>query len=63
MSEHSIRSFLNKKVEAEKIQKILECSNQAPSAGNLKIYVIFMLAARYNERGEKLYTIQGATIA
>lgn len=37
---HSIRAFQEKPVEEEKIRKILEAANRAPSAGNLQAYKI-----------------------
>jgi nitroreductase len=95
---HSVRLYENRAVEKEKIQKILESANLAPSAGNLQGYEIFVLtdkarlgllvgaangqdflgqvpvvlvfcanpsrsSERYKERGEKLYSLQDATIA
>lgn len=40
---HSVRAFLDKEVEDEKIRKILEACNSAPSAGNLQAYEIFVV--------------------
>lgn len=40
---HSIRSFQEKKIEEEKIRKILLAANGAPSAGNLQGYEIFLV--------------------
>ena len=40
---HSTRAFSDKPVEKEKIQKILEAANSAPSAGNLQGYEIFLV--------------------
>ena len=40
---HSIRSYANQPVEPEKIQKILECISQAPSAGNLQGYQVYVV--------------------
>ncbi len=40
---HSIRSYSNQPVEEEKLQKILATANQAPSAGNLQGYEIFVI--------------------
>ena len=40
---HSIREFLRKEVEEDKIQKILETANSAPSAGNLQAFEIFVI--------------------
>lgn len=37
---HSIRAFLAKPIEPEKLQAILEAANGAPSAGNLQAYEI-----------------------
>ena len=40
---HSIRTFSDQPVEAEKLQKILETANLAPSAGNLQAYEIYVV--------------------
>jgi nitroreductase len=40
---HSVREFLPKGVENEKIEKILEAANHAPSAGNNQGYEIVVL--------------------
>jgi nitroreductase len=40
---HSIRTFTNQPVEAEKLQQILETANLAPSAGNLQAYEIYVV--------------------
>jgi nitroreductase len=42
-SRHSIRSFQRQEIEEKKIQNILEAANQAPSAGNLQAYEIFLV--------------------
>ncbi len=39
----STRSFLNKKIEEEKLDKILEAINRAPSARNLQSYKVFVI--------------------
>lgn len=39
----SVRKFQKKQVEDEKIQKILELVNLAPSAGNLQSYKIYII--------------------
>lgn len=94
----SVRAFAARPVEEEKIQRILETANRAPSAGNQQAYEIYVVrskackqalaeaaygqqflveapivlvfcadparsAARYRERGERLYAWQDATIA
>jgi nitroreductase len=41
----SIRSFTAQLVEAEKLEKILEAANAAPSAGNLQAYEIYAVNA------------------
>lgn len=41
-SRSSVRDFLTKSVEREKLQKILEAANRSPSAGNLQAYEIFV---------------------
>lgn len=38
----SIRAFESRPVEQEKVQKILETANAAPSAGNLQAYEIYL---------------------
>ena len=95
---HSIRIFTDQPVEDDKLQKILETANLAPSAGNLQAYEIYVVSdakkrdglscaalaqehiakapvalvfcthpelteGRYTERGNRLYTVQDATIA
>jgi nitroreductase len=95
---HSIRVFTDQPVENEKLHKILETANLAPSAGNLQAYEIYVVTdakkrdglscaalaqeyiakapvvlvfcthpelteGRYTERGNRLYTVQDATIA
>jgi nitroreductase len=42
-SRHSIRSYTSQPVEEDKLQKILSTANQAPSAGNLQGYEIFVV--------------------
>lgn len=94
----SVRAFAVRPVEEEKVQRILETANRAPSAGNQQAYEIYLArsrackqalaeaaygqqflaeapivlifcanparsAARYRERGERLYALQDATIA
>jgi len=39
----SIRAFKKKKIEEEKIQKLLEVASSAPTAGNLQAYQIFLV--------------------
>jgi nitroreductase len=48
----SIRSFKDKPVEKEKLQRILETANLAPSAGNLQAYEIFVIES--NEKKQQL---------
>jgi len=43
---HSIRAFQEKEVEPEKIEKILNAANSAPSAGNLQGYKICVVKDR-----------------
>jgi nitroreductase len=42
---HSIRSYSNRPIESEKIQKILEYTCKAPSAGNLQGFEIFIVTS------------------
>ncbi|MBL7160665.1 MAG: nitroreductase family protein [Candidatus Aenigmarchaeota archaeon] len=51
----SIRKFRQREVEEEKLQKILEACNRAPSAGNLQAYKIFVV--RSQEKRESLATV------
>lgn len=95
---HSMRAFASRPVEEEKLQRILETANRAPSAGNRQAYAIYVVreqnrkqavavaaydqqfvaeapvvlifcadparsAVRYQERGERLYSLQDATVA
>jgi nitroreductase len=94
----SVRAFAPQAVEAEKVARVLEAANAAPSAGNLQGYEILRVtrkqdrtalaraalgqyfiaeaplvlvfcanparsAAKYGERGARLYAVQDATIA
>lgn len=43
LKRHSIRTFTNQPVEAEKLQTILETANLAPSAGNMQAYEIYAI--------------------
>lgn len=43
---HSIRNFLPKNVEKEKLKQIIMAANRAPSAGNLQAYEIFVIKQR-----------------
>ncbi|MEM3555879.1 MAG: nitroreductase family protein [Candidatus Micrarchaeia archaeon] len=49
---HSVRKFKDMPVEEEKLQKILEAANSAPSAGDLQAYEIVVV--RDKERKNKL---------
>jgi nitroreductase len=40
---HSIRTFIDREVEEEKLRRILEMANLAPSAGNLQAYEIYVV--------------------
>ena len=42
----SIRAFAARSVEPEKLTKILDAANRAPSAGNLQAYEIFAVKSR-----------------
>jgi nitroreductase len=42
----SVRAYLDKEVEEEKLQKILEAGNAAPSAGDLQAYEIVVVKER-----------------
>jgi nitroreductase len=43
LARQSIREYRSTPVEAEKLQAILTAANQAPSAGNLQAYQIFLV--------------------
>jgi len=43
---HSIRAFVAKSIEPDKLQAILEAANRAPSAGNLQAYEIYAVSRR-----------------
>ncbi len=45
-SRHSIRAFIDRPVEADKIRKVLEAANSAPSAHNAQNYVIFLMEGK-----------------
>lgn len=45
-SRHSIRAFENVDVEREKIDRILETMNRAPSAGDLQAYQVYLVRSR-----------------
>ena len=94
----SVRAFQHREVEPEKLKRILETANMAPSAGDLQAYRIYAVksqqariglaraalgqsfiaeapvvlvfcavpmwsAVKYGRRGERLYSLQDATIA
>jgi nitroreductase len=40
---HSIRAYVDMSVEKEKLDKILETVNQAPSAGNLQAFEVYVV--------------------
>jgi nitroreductase len=42
-SRHSVRAFRKQDIEEEKLQKILDTANKAPSAGNLQAYEIILI--------------------
>jgi nitroreductase len=47
---HSIRAYLERGVEEEKINKILRAANSAPSAGNLQAYEIVLVRSKERRR-------------
>ena len=51
-SRRSVRAFKKQKVEREKLTKILEAANSAPSAGDLQSYEIYVV--RSQEKKEQL---------
>jgi nitroreductase len=42
----SIRAFVAKSIESDKVRAILEAANRAPSAGNLQAYEIYLISRR-----------------
>jgi nitroreductase len=46
----SIRAFVERAPEEEKLRRILETANQAPSAGNLQAYEIFVVRRASDRR-------------
>ncbi len=40
---HSVRAYTSQSIESEKLRQILEAINQAPSAGNLQAYEIYLV--------------------
>ncbi len=40
---HSVRTFKDKEIEKEKLDKLLSVANSAPSAGDLQAYQIFLV--------------------
>lgn len=47
---HSVRAYLEREVEEEKIDRILRAANSAPSAGNLQAYEIVLVRSREKRR-------------
>jgi nitroreductase len=47
---HSIRRFKGKKIEKDKIRKLLQAANSAPSAGNLQAYRIILVKDKDTSR-------------
>lgn len=47
---HSIRKFKEKEVEKDRIKKLLEVANSAPSAGNLQAYQIFVVRDKAKQK-------------
>ncbi|PKO23609.1 MAG: nitroreductase [Chloroflexi bacterium HGW-Chloroflexi-1] len=44
-SRRSVRAFVDRQVEPEKLRAVLQAANQAPSAGNLQAYEIYQVMA------------------
>lgn len=40
----SMRKFTSRPIEAEKLQKVLETINCAPSAGNMQAYQVYVVS-------------------
>ncbi|MBI4320049.1 MAG: nitroreductase family protein [Chloroflexi bacterium] len=43
---HSIRAFKDREIEQEKVGRILEAMNRAPSAGDLQAYQVYVVRSR-----------------
>lgn len=48
-SRHSIRAFRKDPVESEKLDRILEAINSAPSAGNLQAYEVYLVTDPFHK--------------
>ena len=55
---HSIRAYADTPVEAEKLDRILEAVNRAPSAGNLQAFEIY-LVTRADQRADLVAAASG----
>ena len=48
---HSIRAFLEKEIEPEKLERILHAVSSAPSAGNLQAYSVYAVRSQEIKEG------------
>ena len=61
---YSVRSYMDKKVEAEKLEKILEAAHVAPTAANLQpVHLIAVQSEEDLEKIGKAANIYGAPLA
>lgn len=61
---YSVRSYMDKKVEAEKLEKILEAAHVAPTAANLQpVHLIAVQSEKGLEKIGKAANIYGAPLA
>ena len=61
---YSVRSYMDKKVEAEKLEKILEAAHVAPTAANLQpVHLIAVQSEEGLEKIGKAANIYGAPLA
>lgn len=55
-SRHSVRSYLDKPVEKEKLNSVLEAANAAPTAKNLQAFKIFVFPVNeYKDALSRIY--------
>lgn len=47
---HSVRAYIPQAIEPDKLQQILEAINQAPSAGNLQAYEVYLICDPVRKR-------------
>ena len=48
---HSVRIYVDRPVETEKLDRVLEAINRAPSAGNLQAFDVYVVVTRQPAQG------------